>query len=282
MVLGVNTFLFTSPFTTDKLDLLDTIASIGFDGVEIALENPGDIDPAAVRRRLQELGLRCCAVCGVFGAGRDLRGDDYDQRGAKEFIRQGMGIAEELECNLFAGPLYSRTGRAGPESHDSRREQWKRVAGHLGDLSHEASNRGIQLAIEVMNRFATDFLNTCDQALELIGEINSPALGVHLDTFHMNIEEKSMAAAISTAGNRLFHFHAADNDRSAPGKGAIDWHSIKNSLEQVGYDGSIVIESFMPDIRIGGTVPSVWRRLAPDGQTLAREGLAFLQDLFGR
>ena len=282
MVLGVNTFLFTSPFTTAKLDLLEDIASAGFDGVEIALENPEDIDPPLVRRKLNQLDLRCCAVCGVFGAGRDLRGDEQEQRGAKDFIRKGIAIAEELECNLFAGPLYSRTGRAAPESDNSRREQWNRVVGHLSAHSQEAESRGIRLAIEVMNRFATDFINTCDQALELIEEVDSPALGVHLDTFHMNIEEKSMTAAVTKAGSRLFHFHVADNDRSAPGKGAIDWISIKNALEEVGYDESIVIESFMPDIRIGGTVPSVWRKLAPDGHTLAREGLAFLRDLFGR
>lgn len=133
-----------------------------------------------------------------------------------------------------------------------------------------------------MNRFATDFLNTTAQALELVRRVNSPAFGIHLDTFHMNIEERNLPAAILDASDKLYHFHVADNDRGTPGRGSLDWHGIRDALERIGYDRAIVIESFMPNVTIGGSVASVWRPLAESGEALASNGVQYLKALFRR
>src|SRR5262245_64707378 len=103
------------------------------------------------------------------------------------------------------------------------------------------------IAIEPLNRFETNFINTCDQSIRMVRDVGSPALGIHLDTFHMNIEEKDPAAAIRRAGRSLHHFHACGSDRGTPGNDHIDWKSIATALHKVGYDRDVVIESFTPD-----------------------------------
>src|SRR5690606_10966098 len=130
------------------------------------------------------------------------------------------------------------------------RQQWDTVVKHLRALAAHAGRLDVKLAIEPLNRFETDFINTCDQALKMVNDVNEKALLVHLDTFHMNIEEKDSAKAILKAGNKLAHFHACGSDRGTPGNDHINWTAIFDALKQVGYDGDVVIESFTPAIAI--------------------------------
>jgi D-psicose/D-tagatose/L-ribulose 3-epimerase len=128
-----------------------------------------------------------------------------------------------------------------------------------------------------LNRFETDFINTCDQALKMVKDVGSPALKVHLDTFHMNIEEKNQAAAIRKAGKKLGHFHACGSDRGTPGNDHIDWKPIAKALKQVGYRGDAVIESFTTDVKVIARAAAIWRRMEPTRDEIAVKGLAFLR-----
>jgi D-psicose/D-tagatose/L-ribulose 3-epimerase len=128
-----------------------------------------------------------------------------------------------------------------------------------------------------LNRFETDFINTCDQALEMIAAVGSPALKVHLDTFHMNIEEKDPGAAIRKVGGLLGHVHCSENDRGTPGTGHVDWKGVFAALRDVNYDGWLVIESFVLGNEAIAKAAAIWRDIAPSGDDLAREGLAFLR-----
>ena len=103
---------------------------------------------------------------------------------------------------------------------------------NLKALCEHALARGKQVCLEPLNRFETDFINTCDQGLKMLKDVGSPALKLHLDTFHMNIEEKNQAAAIRKAGKRLGHFHACGSDRGTPGNDHIDWKSIAKALRR--------------------------------------------------
>ncbi|MBW3634582.1 MAG: sugar phosphate isomerase/epimerase, partial [Chloroflexi bacterium] len=135
----------------------------------------------------------------------------------------------------------------------------------------------IRLAVEPLNRFETSFLTTAAQTMEVVARVDSPALGVLLDTFHMNIEEKDQAAAIHQVGDKLAHFHACGNDRGAPGADHIAWEAITAALSETGYDGAVVIESFTPDNQTIARAAAIWRPLAETQDTLARDGLAFLR-----
>src|SRR5207249_2891422 len=137
--------------------------------------------------------------------------------------------------------------------------------------------KGKMIAIEPLNRFETDFINTCEQAIQMVKEVGSPALSIHLDTFHMNIEEKDPAAAIRRAGKMLGHVHACGSDRGTPGNDHIDWKSIAAALKKVGYKKDVVIESFTPDVLVIAKAASIWRLMEPNKNDIAIKGVKFLK-----
>ncbi|MFA9403185.1 MAG: TIM barrel protein, partial [Anaerolineales bacterium] len=139
----------------------------------------------------------------------------------------------------------------------------------------------IRLAFEPLNRFETDLINIVDQGLKLIDDVGAPNLGLHLDTFHMHLEEKNSATAIKDAGKRLFHFHACENDRGVPGTGQVDWGGVFQALVEIEYQGAVVIESFTPEVKSIARAVCIWREIAPDQDTIARDGLKFIKSFPG-
>jgi D-psicose/D-tagatose/L-ribulose 3-epimerase len=280
MKFGVNTFLFTSPFTDESTGILKMIRELGFDGVEISLENVGDFDYRKTLKALKDNGLVCCSVCGFFSKERDLRGTQSQQDTSKRYIMECIDACSALECDLLVGPFYSAIGRARKETEEAREEQWRVVVQNLKEICTYGKERGIYLALEPMNRGATDFMNTCRQAIDMIKDVGSPMLKIHLDTYHMNIEEKSAPMAILDAGSDLFDIHVSENDRGTPGTGSINWIGIRNALVRTGYDRYVVIEAFTPEIPVGGLAASIWRSTEKSNVDLARKGLSFLKALF--
>lgn len=281
MRFGINTFLFTSPFTNDSTPLFKDFKKWGFDSVELAIEDPSHIDPRHVRAELDRYGLVCGTVCGAFGPDRDLRGTPEAQQGSIDYVTGLMDQMPVLGCPTLAGPIYSAVGRAEAVPDKERKAQWKLVVKHLKKLCKYAEKKGVTLAIEPLNRFETDFINTCEQALEMIRDVGSPALKVHLDTFHMNIEEKNLPQAVLKAGRLLAHFHASGSDRGAPGNDHIDWPGIGKALRKIKYQGDVVIESFTPDVKVIAKAASIWRMMEPSRTDIASKGVKFLKRVFG-
>jgi D-psicose/D-tagatose/L-ribulose 3-epimerase len=277
MRFGINTFLFVSPFTNDSTKLFAKFKRWGFDSVEIAVEDPSHIDPAHVKRELDRHGLVCGSLCAALGPGRDLRGSSEDQKVALQYILNLIDQAVALECPSIIGPVYSVVGRAGAVPSEEYREQWKTVVRHLRTLAKYAEKRGRQICLEPLNRFETDFINTCDQALKMIRAVRSPALKIHLDTFHMNIEEKHLGAAIRKAGKALGHFHACGSDRGTPGNDHTNWGEIAAALKAIHYQDDVVIESFTQDVKMIAKAAAIWRRMEPTRDEIAVRGLKFLK-----
>jgi D-psicose/D-tagatose/L-ribulose 3-epimerase len=279
MKFGINTYLFTSPFTNDSVAFFPVFKEWGFDFVEIALEEPSHIDPVFVRSELDKHNLQCRSVCAATGPGRDLRGNRKEQLTSSEYVKKLIDIAPVLGSDLVAGPIYSSVGRADFVSESDYRQQWNLVAANLRDLCVYASERKVRLAIEPLNRYETDFINTCDQALQMIKDVGSDSLFVHLDVFHMNLEEKDPALAIIKAGDRLGLLHASGSDRGTPGGDQINWDRIFAALEKIGYPGDVVIESFTPDVKVIAKAASIWRPVEPSREAIAIDGLRFLRSL---
>jgi D-psicose/D-tagatose/L-ribulose 3-epimerase len=277
MRFGINTFLFTSPFTNDSTQWFKTFKSWGFDSVEIAIEHQSHVDPAYIKSELDRNGLGAGTLCGAFGPGRDLRGTPEEQQGALDYIHWLIDAMDILGSHTLVGPMYSAVGRAEFVAAKERKAQWKLVVKHLKTVSKYAEKKRKKLALEPLNRFETDFINTCDQALQMIADVGSPALMVHLDTFHMNIEEKDPAAAIRKAGKHLGHFHACGSDRGTPGNDHIDWKSIASALKRVGYQKEVVIESFTPDVLVIAKAASIWREMESNKNDIAIKGVKFLK-----
>lgn len=277
MRFGINTFLFTSPFTNASTRLFPKFKRWGFDSVEIPIEDPSHVDPAHIKRELDRHGLVCGSVCACMGPDRDLRGTPEQQRTGLAYLQRLLEQMVVLECPSLVGPVYSAVGRADAVPPAEQRRQWRTVVRHLQTLCRQAERLGKQICLEPLNRFETDFINTCDQALRMIRDVGSPALKVHLDTFHMNIEEKFQPEAIRKAGRRLGHFHACGCDRGTPGNDHIDWKGIAAALRAIGYDGDVVIESFTTDVKVIARAAAIWRRIEPTRDEIAVKGLKFLK-----
>jgi len=277
MRFGINTFLFTSPFTNDSTAFFKTFKSWGFDSVEIAVEHESHIDPAYVKSELDRHGLVSGTLCGAFGPGRDLRGTKEEQEACLNYVHKLIDMMVVLDSPVLVGPVYSAVGRADYVPDKERKAQWKQVAKHLKTLCRYAEKKKKIIAIEPLNRFETDFINTCEQAIQMVKDVGSPALAIHLDTFHMNIEEKDQAAAIRRAGKLLGHLHACGSDRGTPGNDHIDWKSIATALKRIGYKRDVVIESFTPDVQVIAKAASIWREMEANKNDIAIKGVKFLR-----
>ncbi len=283
MKYGINTLLYAGTFTDNHVkSLFGKFAEMGFSGVEIALEKKGDIDYKETLKFFKQNNLECAAICGLFGENRDIRGPSKENiEGGLSYIRDCIEACAEMECSLLTGPVYSAVGRATLVPENEKKIQWETVVENLKKVCAWAEKYGVNIAIEPLNRFETDFLNICTDAVKLIKDVDSKNLKIHLDTFHMNIEEKSSALAVLDAGDLLYMFHASENDRGAPGTGQVHWKSIADSLKRINYKGWVVIESFTPENKVIAKAASIWRQTEKDEMALAGKGLKFLKGLMG-
>ncbi len=280
MRFGASTFIWVSPFGGESMDLIDKVKRLGFDFIEICVEQPETIDVERIREGLRRADIKAL-VCGAFGPDRDMSSEDDSVRAnAANYLRTCIDIAHELGSPTVAGPMYAGVGNTKMRDASDRRAQWDRAVSTLGPIADYAAERCVKLAIEPLNRFETDLVNTVDQGLRLLDDIGRANVGFLLDTFHMNIEEKDIPAALRKAGPHILEFHACSSDRGTPGEDHLPWPDIVEALKAVDYEGPVVIEAFTPAIKEIARAVSLWRPLAESEDILARDGLAHLQRVF--
>jgi D-psicose/D-tagatose/L-ribulose 3-epimerase len=276
--IGANIWIWESPVTDGAIaEVAPRVKRLGFDLIELPVEEPGRWDPERAAELLAELGLGA-SVCCVMPPGRDLAVDDREVVATTtEYLRHCVAVAATVGSSVVAGPAYAPVGRLWRLSQDERKAVLARVAGGLRPVAEAAGENHIKLAIEPLNRYETSLINTVDQALELLDAVDHPACGLLLDTFHMNLEEKHPAAAARAAAGRIAHVHACGTDRGSPGADAFEWPVFLAALRDAGYDGPLCIESFTAANEAIATAASIWRPLAPSPDALAADGLAFLR-----
>jgi D-psicose/D-tagatose/L-ribulose 3-epimerase len=175
--------------------------------------------------------------------------------------------------------MYSSVGKDHLEDSDERQREWQRAVAGIREVAVAAHDKGIKLAIEPLNRFETDMINIVDQGLSFVEETGMGNVGLHLDSFHMHLEEKDSAAAIRKADKKIFHFHACENDRGVPGSGQVRWDEIAGALREIDYQGPVVIESFTNQVKEIARAVCIWREIAPSQNAIAEQGLSFLKSL---
>lgn len=248
--------------------------------VEIPVEDPAIIDAPKVKQALDEHDLDA-VICGAFGPGRDLTHEDPAiHRQCFDYLEALMDFAEVWETDFIAGPMYSAVGKARLVSPDQKKREWELAVTNLRKVCQKAADKGLELAIEPLNRFESDLINTTGQAKKLIKDIDHPAAKIMVDGFHMSIEEKSLEEAIRTAGDDLIHVQTSENYRGTPGTGQTNWASFRRGLEAVDYSGVVSIESFTSDNQELADAVCIWRPLADDQDQMAEEGLHFLEQTF--
>lgn len=275
---GVSTWLWTSPFTTASVhDLFPKIAKMGFDVVEIAAEDPSLIDAKEVKKALQIYGLKAI-ICGAFGPSRDLTSEDETlHKNSFSYIEACLDLCVEVGSGFLGGPMYSAVGKARMVSPEVRKMEWERAVKNLRVVCEMAADRGLKIALEPLNRFESDLVNTSEDVLRLVNDINHPAAQIMLDGFHMNIEERNIEKAIMTAGDKLIHFQVSENYRGTPGTGQTNWQAYKNGLEAINYEQAITIESFTPENKELAGAVCFWHPMAESQDEFAIDGIRFLK-----
>jgi D-psicose/D-tagatose/L-ribulose 3-epimerase len=282
MLFGASTFIWTSPFSNETLSLIDHAKTLGFDIIEICIEDPDTIDPPSIRSRLERVGLEA-TVCGAFGPSRDLSAEESEIReNGISYLERCVEIAETLGSRTVVGPMYSAVGKTRMLEPPERAKQWGLAVESLQQAADFAAYHGVTLGIEPLNRFETDLVNTVEQGLRMVGDIDRPNVGLLLDTFHMNIEEKDIPAALRSAGRHIVEFHACSSDRGTPGEDHLPWPEIVDALRDVDYRGPVVIEAFTPKIKEIARAVALWRPLAESEDALASNGLRHLKAAFSK
>ena len=281
--IAANTFIWHSPLTSNLLpDRLRALASWGFDAVEMPLENIDDWDPAECRALLEELDLT--AVVGlVFGPGRELAGASAEvQERTRRYVRAAIEVAADQGSSMVIGPAYTSVGRTWRVTPDERAALLTELHGNYEELVDYAGERNVQIALEPLNRYETSLFNTTAQLADFIEPFDTHVLGLNLDTYHMNIEERTFGDTIRSAGERVFHVQMCGNDRGSPGNDLIPWDEVFAALDEVDYAGLLGIESFTAENASIATAASIWRPLSTSQDQLARDGLEFLQGMRSR
>jgi len=278
---GVSSWLFVSPFTTDSIEsLFEKVAQLGYDAIEIAVEDPTQIDAQKVAAALQKYNLTA-VVCGAFGSSRDLTSfDPAIHQQCFDYIEACLKLCNQWGTHFLTGPMYSAVGKRRMLSAVDRKKEWDLAVKNVRIACEMAAQHHCQLAIEPINRFETDLVNTCAAVCQLVQEINHPAAKISLDSFHMNIEEKNPMEAIQQAGSNLIHMQISENHRGIPGTGTTPWNEYVHGLNKINYNGVISLESFTPMNQQLAEAVCIWKPMADSQDLFAQEGLDFMKKTF--
>ena len=275
---GLSSFVLATPFTDRSLALLPGVRDVGYDLVEISLAELESVNPRQLGRVASDCGLRL-RIAGDFGTDRDISSADAMRRaGGLDYLLGCLDFAAEAGADMVTGPMYSAVGSRGFLDQAARSRALGWAAENLAVAAERADRLDLRLAIEPLNRFESNLINTVDQGLALCAAVGSRRVGLSLDTFHLNIEEKDLVGAIVTAGPQLLSFQVSENDRGTPGSGHIAWPSIFAALRTVEYDGPVIVESFRSDDIELVNALSLWRPVADSMDRLARDGLDFVRE----
>lgn len=280
MKFGMNSLAWQSPFS-DPMGQFKKAKEYGCELYEIAVEDFSTIDANAINEAKHATGIETPTMCGAFGDTRDISSENVEYRRiGVQYIKDLIDLAQKIDCKVIAGPLYSAVGKARQITPDEKKQQWAWAVENLKEVAEYAGEKSVRLAIEPLNRFETDFINTVEQGLELIDLVGYSNVGFLLDTFHMNIEESNIPAAIRSAKGKIFDLHTCANNRGTPGEDNFDWQAIKEALLDAGYDDYCLIESFTPDCKEIAKAASVWRPFAKSPEAIAQNGIPFLKNIF--
>lgn len=277
--IAVNTWVWTSPLTDETLEpLARAAARLGYDALELPLESVGDWDPAGARAVLDDLGLGAIVV-GAMGPGRSLVARAGDVPATQDYLRACLDAAVVVRSPVVAGPFYAPTGVTWRMDDGERASAIGELRENLAPVAREAADRGLILAVEPLNRYETSLLNTVEQSLDALEPLLGAGVGLALDTYHLNIEEKKPDEAIRAAGSAIAHVQVCGSDRGAVGDDHTDWPGILRALYDAEYRGALGLESFTGENATIAVAASVWRPLAPSQDELAARSIAALRSL---
>ena len=275
MKYGFNLLLWTGHVTDEHTSVLKALKKTGYDNVEIPIFEGTTDHYARLGDKLAKLDFDVTTVS-VLGAGHNCLSDDKAERqAAVERAKWVVDCTKALGGSIVGGPMHSQLGHftgQGPTAQERKRgiEFHRRVGDH-------AAKHGVRFALEALNRFECYFLNTMEQMAGYLDEVDHPAIKGMYDTFHANIEEKDLAAAIKAIKGHMIHVHISENDRGTPGKGHVPWTQTYKALRAAKYDGRLTIEAFGRGIPALAAATRVWRDFFPNKEEVYKFGLKHMK-----
>ncbi len=259
----------------DYLVYAEKAARLGFDILEIGAKPLPDYTPQQIKALKDCANNNSIELTAGYGPAyfHNMGSEDAEiRKNAAEWFKRLFDVMAQLDIHKIGGALYSYWPIDFTKGVN-KAEDWKRGVEGMQTLAPIAQQYDITLCMEVLNRFENHILNTAQEGRAFVTEVNMSNVKVMLDTFHMNIEEVSIGAAIRTAGDLLGHFHTGECNRMVPGQGRTPWREIGEALKDIKYDGAVVMEPF---VNMGGQVGKdihVWRDIVcdPTGEKLDRD-----------
>jgi D-psicose/D-tagatose/L-ribulose 3-epimerase len=277
-VIGIHALVWVGDTAPASVDLAveQTVAS-GYGLLEFSLHDSLNMDRAKTREVLQNNGIQAACSRGL-AIDADISSADPQvvARGA-ELLRESLQLTNDIGGSILTGALYSAFGKAAQPLTSAGRAN---VVAVLKDLAVDAASLGVRLGLEICNRYETNVVNTARDCLRLADDIGADNVVIHLDTYHMNIEEKDLATPVIELGDRLGYVHIGENDRGYLGSGHIDFPAFFGALAEIDYRGPITFESFSSAVVAPGLSVdlAIWRNLWDDGADLARHAFGYIHD----
>jgi D-psicose/D-tagatose/L-ribulose 3-epimerase len=274
MKFGMNLLLWTGEMNDGMLPVLESLKDMGYDGVEVPIFNL-DLDYAAWGKRLDDLGLQRTAVTVRTEQDNPISPDKNVRATGIANSKRTLDCCQAVGATALVGPYHSALGffsGKGPTA-----DEWKWGVDSMRQVAEHAGKVDVMLGVECLNRFETYLLTTHGDSARFVREVNHPNCRMMYDTFHANIEEKSLPDAIRECSDVLVHIHISENDRSTPGAGHVRWDENFATFKEIGYDGWLMIEAFglaLPEL---AAATKIWRRMFESELKLARDGLAFMK-----
>ncbi|MFZ0862409.1 MAG: sugar phosphate isomerase/epimerase family protein [Candidatus Sulfotelmatobacter sp.] len=279
MKIGVSAFAWTTNFGLSHLSLLPEIRERGLCGLEIPMFNPESLATADIRRAFEANDLEC-TICAILPEGiNPISADAAVRKKSLVHLRQCVETSAEMGAHLLGGPLFAPIGYLPGRRRNE--DEWKWAVESFQALGDVLDANDVTLSIEPVNRSETFFLRTASDAKEFCEAVNNPRVGVTIDTFHANIEEKNTAEAVRSLARRLKHVHASENDRGLLGTGHVDFPAIVAALRQIDYCGYLMIEGFGCSPGEPDSLGALWGDVNVSPEDIAFQGAAYLQGLLG-
>jgi D-psicose/D-tagatose/L-ribulose 3-epimerase len=277
MKIGVSAFAWTTAFTSKHLGLLPTLREDGLAGFEIGMFDPGILPVTEIRRAMEANGIEL-SVCAILPAGvNPISPDSAVRKRSHVHLVRCIETASAMGARLICGPVYAPIGYLPGRRRNP--EEWNWAVECFQSLGPVLDANRMSIAIEPVNRSETFFLNTAAEAAAFCEAVGHPRIGVTIDTFHANIEEKNIATAIESLGKRLLHVHASENDRGLLGTGHVDFKGIIAALDRIGYAGMLMMEGFGYAPDEPASLGALWGDLTVSPVDIAHKGAMFLRGL---
>jgi len=276
--IGAHALVFSGTFDEAGLTMaIEKTKKAGFDLIEIPLMDPASFDRNLAARILREHDLAASASLGLSEATDLTSSDPAIVEAGEKMLNECLGIVHTMGGTRLCGVIYSALKKYMEPMTSAGRAS---SAAAIKRLASRAADLNIHLSLEVVNRYETNIINTGRQALTFLDEIGHENVSVHLDTYHMNIEESDMFSPVLDVGNRLGYVHIGESHRGYLGSGTVDFGSFFRGLARINYDGPVVFESFSSSVvnRDLSRTLGIWRNLWQDSDDLASHANAFIRN----